>query len=61
MEVPTAVKSVLEKALTDEVRRAVLREAEDRYRNELLEDDECQLLLHRIKRLRSQPKLVTTS
>ena len=56
-----AVKSVLEKALTDEVRRAVLREAEDRYRNELLEDDERQLLLDRIKRLRSQLKLVTTS
>jgi len=56
-----AVKSLLEKALTDEVRRAVLREAEDRYRNELLEDDERQLLLDRIKRLRSQLKLVTTS
>jgi len=56
-----AVKSVLEKALTDEVGRAVLREAEDRYRNELLEDDERQLLLDRIKRLRSQLKLVTTS
>jgi hypothetical protein len=35
--------------------------AENRYRNELLEDDECQLLLDRSKRLRSQPKLVTTS
>lgn len=56
-----AVKSVPEKALTDEVRRAVLREAEDRYRNELLEDDERQLLLDRSKRLRSQLKLVTTS
>ncbi len=42
-----AVKSVPEKALTDEVRQAVLREAEDRYRNELLEDDERQLLLDR--------------
>jgi hypothetical protein len=31
---------------------AVLREAEERYRNELLEDEERQLLLDRIKRLR---------
>ena len=29
---------LLENALTDEVRRAVLREALDRYRNELLGD-----------------------
>jgi hypothetical protein len=30
----------------------ILREAEERYRNELLEDDERMLLLDRIKRLR---------
>jgi hypothetical protein len=30
----------------------ILREAEERYRNELLEDEERMLLLDRIKRLR---------
>jgi predicted Fe-S protein YdhL (DUF1289 family) len=30
----------------------VLREAEERYRNELMDDEERQLLLDRIKRLR---------
>jgi hypothetical protein len=32
--------------------RAALKEAETRYRNELLDDEERQLLLDRIKRLR---------
>ena len=36
----------------DEVRRTVLREAEARYRNEMMDDEERQLLLDRIKRLR---------
>jgi len=39
-------------ALSDEVRRTTLREAEDRYRNELMDDEERQLLLDRIRRLR---------
>jgi hypothetical protein len=30
----------------------ILREAEERYRNELLEDEERQLLLDRIRRIR---------
>jgi hypothetical protein len=47
-----AKNSLLEKSLTDEVRRAVLREAEERYRRELTDDQERMLLLDRIKRLR---------
>ena len=37
-----------------EVLRTVLREALNRYRKELLDDGERQLLLDRIKRLRRQ-------
>lgn len=43
---------ILRQGLRDEVKRTVLREAEARYRNELLDDEERQLLLDRIKRLR---------
>ena len=48
-------------ALSDEVRRTTLREAENRYLNELLDDEERMLLLDRIERLRRQLKVVTTS
>ena len=48
---------ILEKGLKDETRRVILREAEDRYLNELLPDEERQHLLDRIKRLRRQLKL----
>jgi hypothetical protein len=41
---------ILRGAVRDEVRRAVLPEA--RYRNELIDDEERQLLLDRIRRLR---------
>jgi hypothetical protein len=43
---------ILRGALRDEVRRTILREAEHRYRHELLGDEERMLLLDRIKRLR---------
>jgi hypothetical protein len=43
---------ILRGAVRDEVKRTVLREAEHRYRHELLDDEERQLLLDRIKRLR---------
>ena len=46
-----AVKSLAEEC-RDERRRTILREAETRYQNELLDDEERQLLLDRIKRLR---------
>ena len=55
---PYGQKSLLENALSDEARRTVLREAEDRYRNELMSDEERQMLLDRIKRLRRQLGLV---
>jgi hypothetical protein len=43
---------ILRQGLRDEVKRAVLREATQRFNNELLDDEERQLLLDRIKRLR---------
>ena len=46
-----AVKSLAQEC-RDERRRTILREAEDRYRNELMDDEERMLLLDRIKRLR---------
>jgi hypothetical protein len=49
-----AKKSLLENALSDEARRTILREAEDRYRNELAEDEERQILGDRILRLKRQ-------
>jgi hypothetical protein len=52
-----AVKSVLENALTDEVKRVILREAEDRYRHELLDTEERLLLWNRIMKLRRQLRL----
>jgi hypothetical protein len=43
---------ILGRGLRDEVKRTVLREAVDRFNHELLDDEERQLLLDRIKRLR---------
>jgi hypothetical protein len=48
---------ILQNALTDEVRRTILRESLTRYRNELMADEERMLLLDRILRLRRQLKL----
>ena len=42
---------ILRGAVRDEVRRTISREAEHRYHNELMDDEERQLLLDRIKRL----------
>jgi hypothetical protein len=47
-----ATKRILRGAVRDEVKRTILREAESRYLHELLDDEERQLLLDRIKRLR---------
>ena len=52
---------IMQNVLPDEVKRTILRESLARYRNELLDDEERMLLLDRIKRLRRQLKLVTTS
>jgi hypothetical protein len=46
-----AVKSLAEEC-RDERRRTILREAEDRYRNELMSDEERMLLWDRILKLR---------
>ena len=45
------IKSSVQEAKTARMCR-ILREAEERYLNELLEDEERMLLLDRIKRLR---------
>ena len=47
-----ATYRILRGAVRDEVKREILREAEARYRNELLDDEERLLLLERIRRLR---------
>jgi hypothetical protein len=49
---PMAKKSLLQDTVPNEVQRTILREAEDRYRNELMNDEERMLLLDRIRRLR---------
>ena len=54
-----ARRSVLQDAVPNEVRRVILREALNRYRNELLDDEERQLLLDRIRRLRRSLGTVT--
>jgi hypothetical protein len=43
---------ILENGKRDEVKRTILRESVNRFNNELLDDDERQLLLDRIKRLK---------
>jgi len=43
---------ILRQGLVAEALSTVVREAEARYRNELMDDEERQLLLVRIKRLR---------
>jgi hypothetical protein len=48
------LRGALRDEVSDEVKRTVLREAQARYRNELVGDEERQLLLDRIKRLRRQ-------
>jgi len=47
-----AKERILQEAVPDEMRRTILRESLIRYRNELLGDEERQLLLDRIRRLR---------
>jgi hypothetical protein len=54
-----AKRSLLESAVSIETKRTVLREATTRFNNEILDDEERQLLLERIRRLRQ--KLATYS
>jgi hypothetical protein len=51
-EVLMAPHRILREEKKREVKRTILREAESRYRNEMMDDEERQLLLDRIKRLR---------
>ena len=49
---------ILQNALPLEVKRTVLREAEERFLHEIMEsDEERQMLLDRIKRIRRQLKI----
>lgn len=45
---------ILRNVVSDEVRRTILREALTRYRSELLDMDEREILWNRIVRLRRQ-------
>jgi hypothetical protein len=45
---------ILRKDLRDEVRRKILREAEERYRHELMDDEERQLVRDRVLKLRRE-------
>jgi hypothetical protein len=58
-EVLMAGKSVqerLQREVRAEARRTILREAVERFNHELMDDEERQLLLDRIKRLRQGKK-----
>ena len=46
------ITTSLPEHLTEEIRRTILREAVERYRRELLPDEERMLLLDRIRRLK---------
>jgi hypothetical protein len=48
---------ILQEAVSNEVRKTILREAEDRYRNELMSDEERMLLIDRIQHIRRQLRL----
>jgi len=52
-----SVPAPTREAVDNEVRRTVLRESLTRYRNELMDIDERELLWARIVRLRKQLKL----
>ncbi len=57
-EEPLWPRRILQDAVSSEVQRNILRKAEDRYHNELMSDEERQLLLDRIRRIRRQLRLV---
>jgi hypothetical protein len=52
-----ATHRILRSAVRDEVKRTVLREAEDRYRNELMDAEEREQVWSRIVCLRRSLKL----
>jgi hypothetical protein len=54
-----ARRSVLQDAVPNEVLRTILREATHRLNHELMDDEERQLLLDRIQRLRRKLGIVS--
>jgi hypothetical protein len=50
-----AKERILQEAVSNEVRRKILREFLNRYRNELMDDEERMLPIERIRRLHSVP------
>ena len=52
-----ATHRILRRAVRDEVKRTILREAEERYRRELLPDEERMLLWDRVLKLRRELEL----
>jgi hypothetical protein len=52
-----ARNKILRGAVRDEVKRTVLREAQERYLHELLDDGERQVLRDRVLRLRRELRL----
>ncbi len=52
-----ANQRILRKGVRDEVKRTVLREAQERYLHELLDDEERQVLRDRVLRLRRELRL----
>ncbi len=46
--------SILDRAVRDETKRKIVREAEDRYRQELLNKEERMLVLDRVLKLRRE-------
>ena len=53
-----AKERILQSAVSNEVRRTVLRESLNRYRNELMDEEERMLLQDRINRLSRQLRMV---
>ena len=52
-----AKEKILRGAVRDEVKRTILREAQERYLHELLDDHERQVLRDRVLRLRRELRL----
>jgi hypothetical protein len=46
--------SILVRAVRDETKRKIVREAKDRYRQELLNEEESMLVLDRVLKLRRE-------
>ena len=49
-----AQHSIVDRAVCDETKRKIVREAEDRYRQELLNEEERMLVLDRVLKLRRE-------